>query len=112
MNDSPLSAIHRYYGYLSDRNTIKAYELLSAAYRQRETFVNYTRAFASTTALRLTSARVLESNGDSATVSVTFEKDNRRFGWITWSGPVRLVLDPDGWRIDSVSSIRALPRRR
>ncbi|HEX3847161.1 MAG TPA: toll/interleukin-1 receptor domain-containing protein [Steroidobacteraceae bacterium] len=111
-NDSPLSAIHRYYGYLGDHNTIRAYELLSAAYRQRENFVNYTRAFASTSALRLSSARLLENNGESATVSVTFEKDNRRFGWITWSGPVRLVLDPDGWRIESVSGIRALPRRR
>lgn len=112
LNDSPLSAIHRYYGYLSDRNTIRAYELLSTGYRGRETFVNYTRAFASTTAMHLSAARLLDNDGESATVSVTFEKENRRFGWITWSGPVRLVLEPDGWRIDSLSGIRALPRRR
>lgn len=107
VNDTPLSAVRRYYAYLSDRNTIKAYELLSADYRSRESFVNYTRSFASTTGLSLSNARLTSNGGNTATVSVTFRKNNQKFGWITWTGPVELVREEAGWRIDSTKGLRA-----
>ena len=99
--------VRRYFGYLNDHNTIKAYELLSAGYRQRETFVVYTRSFAATQAIRLISAKETSHLGNRATVSVTFDKQNQRFGWIRWHGPIQLVLDPEGWRIDSVKGLTA-----
>ena len=111
-NDTPLAAVRRYYAYLSDRNTIKAYELLSTDYRSRETFVNYTRSFASTTALSLSNVRLSSNNGSTASVSVTFRKNNQKFGWITWSGPVELVREDGGWRIESTKELRATRGRK
>ena len=106
-HEAPLGVVRRYFGYLNDHNTIKAYELLSAGYRQRETFVVYTRSFAATQAIRLISAKETSHLGSRATVSVTFDKQNQRFGWIRWHGPIQLVLDPQGWRIDSVKGLTA-----
>jgi hypothetical protein len=112
VNDTPLAAVRRYYAYLGDRNTIKAYELLSTNYRSRETFVNYTRSFASTTGLSLSNAHLTTNNGNTASVSVTFRKNNQKFGWITWSGPVELVREDGGWRIESTKGLRATRARR
>jgi len=106
-HEAPLGVVRRYFGYLNDHNTIKAYELLSAGYRQRETFVVYTRSFAATAAIRLISAKETSHLGSRATVSVTFDKQNQRFGWIRWHGPIQLVLDPQGWKIDSVKGLTA-----
>ena len=111
-NDTPLAAVRRYYACLRDRNTIKAYELLSADYRSRETFVNYTRSFASTTALNLNNTRLISNNGSTASVTVTFRKNNQKFGWITWSGPVELVREDAGWRIESTKGLRATRGRK
>ncbi len=104
--ESPSAVVRRYYGYLGDRNTIKAYELLSTDYRRRETFVNYTRSFASTTALRLLSAREKSIRGGIASVEVAFEKNNQKFGRIEWRGPIELVSEPGGWHINSVRGLR------
>lgn len=106
-HEAPLGVVRRYFGYLNDHNTIKAYELLSAGYRQRETFVVYTRSFAATQAIRLISEKETSHLGSRATVSVTFDKQNQRFGWIRWHGPIQLALDPQGWRIDSVKGLTA-----
>ena len=104
---APVDVVKRYFGYLSDRNTIKAYELLSTEYRTRENFVTYTRNFASTETLRLVNAHSVSTRGDVASVEVTFDKKNRKFGWIRWRGPIQLTADPSGWRINSVKGLRA-----
>jgi hypothetical protein len=111
-HDTPSGVIHRYYGYLTDHNTIKAYELLSAEYRQRETFVVYTRNFAATEAIRLVSAKETSHGGRSATISVTFDKQNKRFGWIRWHGPIQLVMENGSWRIDSIKGLKPSSIRR
>ncbi|HEY2711757.1 MAG TPA: TIR domain-containing protein [Chthoniobacterales bacterium] len=111
-HEAPLGVVHRYFSYLGDHNTIKAYELLSQDYRQRETFVVYTRSFAATEAIRLVSAKETSHSGRRATVSVTFDKQNQRFGWIRWHGPIELVLDTQGWRIDSVKALKPSSIRR
>jgi hypothetical protein len=109
---APVDVVKRYFGYLSDHNTIKAYELLSTDYRTRENFVTYTRNFASTETLRLVSAHAVSTRGDVATVEVTFDKNNRKFGWIRWRGPIQLTDDPSGWRINSLKGLRASSIRR
>jgi hypothetical protein len=109
---APVDVVKRYFGYLSDHNTIKGYELLSTDYRTRETFVTYTRNFASTETLRLVSAHAVSTRGDVATVEVTFDKKNRKFGWIRWRGPIQLTGDPSGWRINSLKGLRASSIRR
>ena len=109
---APLDVVKRYFGYLSDHNTIKAYELLSTEYRTRENFVTYTRNFASTETLRLVSAHAVSTRADLASVEVTFDKKNRKFGWIRWRGPIQLSADSSGWRINSLKGLRASSIRR
>jgi hypothetical protein len=111
-HDTPSGVVHRYYSYLADHNTIKAYELLSTVYRQRETFVVYTRSFASTQTLRFVSAKETSRGAHTATISVTFDKQNQRFGWIRWHGPIQLVLENGSWRIDSVKGLTPSSIRR
>ncbi|HEY1583684.1 MAG TPA: TIR domain-containing protein [Chthoniobacterales bacterium] len=103
--ENPLAVVRGYFGYLSDRNTIKAYELLSTGYRSHETFVEYTRNFASTKTIRLISANETAARGQSATVNVTYDKQNQKFGWIRWRGPIQLVAERDGWRIESIKGL-------
>ncbi len=109
---TPLQVVRQYFTYLADRNTIKAYELLSTDYRSRETFVTYTRNYASTDSLRLVSAREASVRAEAATVTVTFDKKNRKFGWIRWQGPVQLKAEPAGWRIDNFRGLKASSVRR
>jgi hypothetical protein len=109
---TPLEVAKQYYSYLADKNTIKAYELLSTAYRSRENFVTYTRSFASTESLRLVSAHETSTRGNVATITVTFDKKNQKFGWIRWQGPVQLTFESSGWRIDSLKGLKPSSLRR
>ena len=109
---TPLDVVKRYFAYLSDRNTIKAYELLSTHYRTRENFVTYTRKFAATESLHFVNARQISTGSNTATVSVTFDKKNQKFGWIRWQGPIQLTAEASGWRIDSLKGLKASSIRR
>jgi hypothetical protein len=100
--------LNRYYASFEEREPAVAYKFLSARFRAKLSYKKFSESFATTRAMRILESRVIKSDTNSATIAVTLEEtgaDSRR---VQWQGPIELVRESEGWRIDTMRDLRKI----
>ena len=105
-SDSPLGITQQYFVCLNRRDVKAAYNLLSAGFRARVPLNTYSENFRSTFNLHLVSSRLGAASHNAASVLVSFDEIDAESGRVHWRGPIDYVLEPTGWRIDTMKSLK------
>jgi hypothetical protein len=102
----PTDTLNRYYASFEEREPAVAYGFLSAKFRAKLSYKKFSESFATTRAMRILESQIVKNAANSATVAVTLEEtgaDSRR---VKWQGPIELVRESEGWRIDTMRDLR------
>jgi TIR domain len=105
-SESPEATLHQYFDALNRRDRQAAYNLLSTRFKKRLSYKKYLQSFSSTFNLQLIEANVVDRTKNSATALVKFDEVDSAFRRERWQGPIVLVSEPDGWRIDTMHELR------
>lgn len=105
----PKDTLYRYYESFGERDPVAAHSFLSAKFKAKHSFKEFSETFATTRAMSLLATATVKRDENSATVNVTLEEteaDSRR---VQWQGPIELVRESEGWRIDTMRGLRKIP---
>jgi len=113
-SEMPLNVINRYFAFLNERKATAAYNLLSANFRSHLNIAKYSKNVGFTPRAKLVQAIPISKNDHTASVTAVFEDPNPETHQPQWRGPIEMVREPSGWRIDSMKGLmpasgRALP---
>jgi hypothetical protein len=103
---NPTDTLNRYYASFEEREPAVAYKFLSAKFTAKLSYKKFSESFATTRAMRILESQIVKGDANSATVTVTLEEtaaDSRR---VQWQGPIELVRESEGWRIDTMRDLR------
>jgi hypothetical protein len=103
--EMPVAVTHRYFNFLSKRNATAAYNLLSANFRRHLVIAKYSRHVNATPRAKLVDATLTSKNERIASVMAVFEDADSEPHQPQWRGPIEFVLEPAGWRIESMKGL-------
>jgi hypothetical protein len=101
----PLGITRRYFELIGNRNAGPAANLLSENFRSRLSMVKYTNNVARLPRAKLVKATIVSRNEGRVSVKAVFEDANPETHQPQWEAPIELVLEPGGWRIDSMKGL-------
>jgi hypothetical protein len=105
---TPQDLLQRYFRCFAERDPFAAYNLLSAGFRSNMSFKKYSAMFSSTRAIQLDEVKLLSQGENEAMVSTIPEAD-ANYHQTYWQGPVELVRETDGWRIQTLRNLKSVP---
>lgn len=104
-NEMPVPVTRRYFDFLSKRNATAAYNLLSADFRGHLPIARYSTNVSVLPRAKLVGATLASRTGRTATVTAVFEDANPQSHQPQWQSPIDFVLEPAGWRIQSMKDL-------
>jgi hypothetical protein len=104
----PTDTLNRYYASFEEREPAVAYRFLSAKFRAKLSYKKFSESFATTRAMRILESQIVKSAANSATIAVTLEETQADSRQVKWQGPIELVRESEGWRIDTMRDLRKL----
>ena len=104
-SELPLNVINRYFAFLNERKATVAYNLLSENFRSHLNIAKYSKNVGFTPRAKLVQAIPISKNDHTANVTAVFEDPNPETHQPQWRGPIELVREPSGWRIDSMKGL-------
>ncbi|HZR97672.1 MAG TPA: trypsin-like peptidase domain-containing protein [Chloroflexota bacterium] len=107
-SDGPTDAVRAFYGAISAHNLEAAWALLGPSFRAKNKYDGWAKGFATTRAVRVSSARTTSASGDAAVVEFTIvATDAAASGTVdkTFQGTWTLKRIDGAWKLD-VPSIR------
>ena len=105
--NQPQEILRRYFASFRTRDVAEAYDCLSAKFRARLSFKKFSESFASTREIQLIDVRQISGNAESATVDTFFEETDANSRRVQWRGPITLVREPGGWRIETLKGLKS-----
>lgn len=106
--NEPLESLRRYFECFDQRDPATAYDLLSAKFRAKLSFKKFSETFASTRKIRLMESRKINGGENLVTIFAVFEETDADYHPVQWQGPIGLVREPEGWRIDTMKDLKRL----
>lgn len=101
----PLGVTRRYFDLIGNRNAAAASGLLSANFLRRLSMTQYSRNVERLPRAKLVEATVVSRGEGRASVTAVLEDANPETHQPQWQAPIELVLEPGGWRIDSMKGL-------
>jgi hypothetical protein len=105
--DGAIAAVKSYFAAVNNHDGTTAYRLFGATYRKRVPFQEYLRRLKNTGTLTLNTISRTATMSSSATVEVTFQEVEPNEKVIRWHGPISLVVENGGWRIDTLGGLKS-----
>jgi hypothetical protein len=103
--EMPVALTHRYFGLLSKRNAPAAFNLLSPDFRHHLSVAIYSRNVGAMPRAKLVEATLVSKTERTASVMAVLEDANPESHKPQWRGPIEFVLEPAGWRIQSMKGL-------
>ena len=104
----PIDTLNRYYATFEEREPATAYRFLSAKFKSTLSYKKFSERFATTRAIRILESRIVKADARSATIAVTLEETEADSRQVQWQGPIELVREAEGWRIDTMRDLRKM----
>jgi hypothetical protein len=103
--EPPLAVMHRYFDLLGKRDANAAFNLLSENLRRRLDISLYSKNVDRLPRVKLVDAAIVSQKDRTASATATFADADPDSHQAQWQNPIGLVLDPGGWRIDSMKGL-------
>jgi hypothetical protein len=104
-NEMPVPVTHRYFDLLNKRDSTAAFNLLSVNFRRHLSTEIYSKNVAGMPRAKLVEATFVSKTDRTASVAAVFEDPNPESHQPQWRAPIEFVLEPAGWRIDSMKGL-------
>ena len=101
----PLGVTHRYFDLLGQRNATAAFNLLSENFRGRLSVETYTKNAERLPRAKLIEATIVSRSPRRVSINAVLEDASPETHQPQWQAPIELVLEPGGWRIDSMKGL-------
>ena len=105
---TPQDLLQRYFRCFAERDPFAAYNLLSAGFRSNMSFKKYSAMFSSTREIQLDEVKLLSQGENEAMVFTRFREADANYHQTYWQGPVELVRETDGWRIQTLRNLKSV----
>lgn len=101
----PLGVTRRYFELIGNRNAGPAANLLSENFRSRLSMAKYANNVGRLPRAKLVGVTIVSRSEGRVSVKAVFEDANPETHQPQWEAPIELVLEPGGWRIDSMKGL-------
>lgn len=98
--------VHNYYRAVNLREFDAAYGMLSSGFQSRRSVGRYREIFNSTLSTYLRDTRLISGGNTAAQVYVEVEVIDSRGIRSRWMGPIALVREAGGWKIDTMKGLK------
>jgi hypothetical protein len=103
---SPEATVREYFDQINQRNAQLAYQFFSEKLKSRMSFEQYRKIFAATVNVRLLNVQRLSATDLRSSILVEFEEIDSSSARARWTGPMDLVRENAGWRINSMQGVK------